>query len=109
MAKEEKREMKKGEKKPKKHLHSIRTEQAEDGSFVHHHTYKAKKEDAHTEPERQNVATSDNPEEAGQHVAEQFAMNQGQQGEPEEGGEAPEQGGGAPDAGAGAGAAPAGM
>jgi hypothetical protein len=62
--------------KPKKHLHAIRTEQAEDGTFVHHHTYKTKKENRNSERERENVATSATPEEAGQHVAEQFGMNQ---------------------------------
>jgi len=67
MAKEEKGKEKGGEgekgKRPKKHLHQIRSVQAEDGSIVHHHTYKAKKEDHHTEPERENVATSATPEE----------------------------------------------
>lgn len=108
MAKE--KEEKKGEgekaKKPaKKHLHSIHTEEAHDGSFVHHHTFKAKKEDHHTEPTRENAATSQTPEEAGQHVAEQFAQNQSQQGgEPggDEGGEAGAEGA-APEAGAAAG------
>jgi hypothetical protein len=92
MAKEEKS----GEgKKPKKHLHEIRTTAAEDGTYVHHHTYKAKKEDAHAEPERQNVATSTTADEAGQHVGDQMAMN--------------EQGGGAEEEpGAGAGGAPEG-
>ncbi len=85
MAEKEKSE---GGKKPaKKHLHEIRSEQAEDGHIVHHQTYKAKKGDAHTEPERKNVAVSSSPEEAGQHVADQFAMNQSPQanggGEPE--------------------------
>jgi hypothetical protein len=87
MAKEEKGKEKGGEgekgKRPKKHLHQIRSVQAEDGSIVHHHTYKAKKEDHHTEPERENVATSATPEEAGEHVAEQMGMN-GQGGGEEE-------------------------
>lgn len=71
-----------GGKKHKKHLHEIRSVQAEDGSIVHHHTYKAKKEDDHAEPERQNVATSTTPEDAGQHVAEQMGMNE----QPDQGG-----------------------
>lgn len=82
MAKEEKHEEHKGEIKPaKKHLHEIRTTEAEDGTFVHHHTWKSKKENRNAERERENVATSATPEEAGQHVAEQFGMNQQ---EPEE-------------------------
>ncbi len=102
MAKEEKKknEEGKGEKKPKKHLHQIRSVQAEDGSIVHHHTYKAKKEDHHTEPERENVATSATPEEAGQHVEEQMGMNGGPEEQEEEA-----EGQGAPAAGA----APGGM
>lgn len=66
----------KHEKKAHKHLHEIRSVQAEDGSIVHHHTYKNKREDAHAEPERQNVATSSNADEAGQHVADQMGMNE---------------------------------
>lgn len=73
--KKEEGEHKEGEHH-KKHLHEIRTTAAEDGSYVHHHTYKAKKEDDHTEPERQNVATSATPDEAGEHVAEQMGMNE---------------------------------
>lgn len=92
-------------KKPKKkHLEEVRTKQAEDGTYVHHHTYKAHKDDAHAEPERQNVATSQTPDEAGEHVAEQFGMNQAP---PAEGAPA---GGGAPggdaEAGGGGGGAP---
>ena len=83
-------------KKHKRHLHEIRSVQAEDGSIVHHHTYKTRKEDPHTEGERQNVATSGDAEEAGQHVADQFGMNQ-QAGQDES---EP-----APDEGAGGGAA----
>jgi hypothetical protein len=64
-------------KKPaKKHLHEIRSEQTEDGHIIHHHTYKKKAGDAETEPERKNMAVSSSPEEAGEHVADQFAMNQ---------------------------------
>ena len=91
------------EKKPRKHLDEIRTKAVGDGTYVHHHTYKGKESDHHTEPERQNVATSNSPEEAGQHVAEQMAMNQPPEQDP---GEAEEQeGGGEPQGGA----APAGM
>lgn len=93
----------KGEGKPhKKHLHQIRTVQAEDGTYVHHHTYKNKKSDMHTEPEREHAATSMNEDEAGQHVTEQMGMNQmgGGEGGEEPGGEAAaggaDQGGGAP-------------
>jgi len=70
-------EEKKGEKKSaKKHLHEIRSEETEDGHILHHHTYKAKKGDDKAEPERKNMAVSSSPEEAGEHVTDQFAMNQ---------------------------------
>jgi hypothetical protein len=82
-----------GKGKKKKHLHEIRSTQAEDGSIVHHHTYKEHKDAKFSEPERGPVATSASPEEAGQHVTEQFGMNQGggggQEPEPEGGGAAP--------------------
>ncbi len=107
MAKEEKHgEHKREEAKPKKHLHEIRTTQAHDGTYVHHHTYKSKKENHNAERERENVATSATPEEAGEHVAEQFGMNQQEpEAEPQEGegeGEEPEAApaAGAPAAGA---------
>jgi hypothetical protein len=84
-------------KKPaKKHLHSIRSEKTEDGHIIHHHTYKKKAGDTETEPERKNVAVSSSPEEAGEHVAEQFGMNDQSQGD---------EGGGGGDASAGAGGA----
>lgn len=108
MAKEEKDkkgESEKAKKPAKKHLHSIYTEEAHDGTYVHHHTYKAKKEDHQSEPTRMNAATSQTPEEAGQHVEEQFAQNQSQQ-EPaqgDEGGEAGAEGGAPPDASASSG------
>jgi hypothetical protein len=64
-------------KKPeKKHLHQIRSEETDDGHILHHHTFKKKRGDTETEPERKNVAVSSSPEEAGQHVDEQFGMNQ---------------------------------
>ena len=64
-------------KKKKMHLHEIRSTQAHDGSIVHHHTYKEHKDHPFTMPERGPMATSSTPEEAGQHIQEQFAMNQG--------------------------------
>ncbi len=82
------KEKEKHHKKAKKHLHQIRSVQAEDGSIVHHHTYKKSKEDHKTEPERENVATSATPEEAGQHVEEQMGMNGGSSGvQPDEDGD----------------------
>ena len=96
MAKEKKEETKPkaehkegGGKKKKLHLHEIRSTQAHDGSIVHHHTFKDHKDAPFAHPERGPVATSSSPEEAGQHVQEQFAMNQGGGGEPEgDGGQA---------------------
>jgi hypothetical protein len=87
-------------KKPaKKHLHEIRSEETEDGHIIHHQTYKKKRGDTQTEPERKNVAVSNSPEEAGQHVAEQFAMN-------DQPSEDPGQGGGDPGASGAGDAAP---
>jgi hypothetical protein len=63
-------------KKKRLHLHEIRSTQARDGSIVHHHVFK-ENADADPMPERGPMATSSSPEEAGQHVQEQFAMNQG--------------------------------
>lgn len=96
------------EKKPaKKHLHKHTIEETEDGHYVHHQTYKKKRGDTETEPERKNTAVSMTADEAGQHAAEQFGMN-----------EPPEQdasaapapdaaaGGGAPDPSAGGGVMP---
>jgi hypothetical protein len=80
--------------KKKLHLHEIRSTQAHDGTIVHHHTFKEHKNAPYAMPERGPVATSASPEEAGQHVAEQFGMNAGGGGEPE-GGAEPEPGGGA--------------
>lgn len=95
MAEEKKGEHEGGKKPAKKHLHEIRSEQTEDGHIIHHHVYKKKSGDTETEPERKNVAVSSSPEEAGEHVADQFAMNQ----------PAPAQGA-APDAAAPGGPAP---
>jgi hypothetical protein len=88
-----------GKKPAKKHLHEIRSEETEDGHIIHHHTYKKKRGDSETEPERKNVAVSSSPDEAGEHVADQFAMNQ----PAPDAGAAPDPGaapGGAPDAAA---------
>ena len=79
------------EKKPKKHLHSIRTEATTDHKgkvtgYISHHTYKAKATDHHTEPEKP-MAVHDSADEAGQHLAEQFGAQEGGAGgaqEPEE-------------------------
>jgi hypothetical protein len=59
----------------KHHLHEIRSTQAADGSIIHHHSYKESADAMHTMPERGPMATSASPEEAGQHVAEQFGQN----------------------------------
>jgi hypothetical protein len=82
-------ERKEGGKKKRLHLHEIRSTQARDGSIVHHHTFKEHPDHPFTMPERGPMATSANPEEAGQHVQDQFAMNQSGGGE-EAGGQEPE-------------------
>jgi hypothetical protein len=79
MAKEEKKpEGEKGKSggKKKLHLHEIRSTYAKDGSIVHHHTYKDHIDSPLSHPERGPMATSADADEAGQHVAEQFGMNQ---------------------------------
>ncbi len=74
MAKE--KETHEGTKSKRKHLKGIYTEQAHDGTLVHHHTYQRDKNDPNTiEPQRGPMATSSSADEAGQHVAEQFGMN----------------------------------
>jgi hypothetical protein len=70
MAKTKKEEDKKPARKHR--LKKITTEEADDGSFVHHHEYQT--HDGH-KVERRNVATSQTPDEAGEHTAEQFGMN----------------------------------
>lgn len=109
MAKEKEESKKKesskegGGKAKRKHLHEIRSTQAHDGSIVHHHTFKDSQDSPFTHPERGPMATSATPEEAGQHVAEQFGMNQGGgEPEPEQGGEPEEAAQGAPAPGGGA-------
>jgi hypothetical protein len=88
--------------KKRLHLHEIRSTQARDGSIVHHHTYQNSADDHMTMPERGPMATSSSPEDAGQHVAEQFGMNQmgGGGGAPEDPAAAagPPEGGGEPQA-----------
>jgi len=60
-------------KKEKKRLVRQEVEETEDGHYLHHHTYRnGKGEHEH----RKNVAVSASPEEAGEHVAEQFGMNE---------------------------------
>jgi len=61
--------------KARLHLRGIRSEQAADGSIVHHHTYADSHDAKFPHPERMNMATSGSPEEAGQHVAEMFGQN----------------------------------
>lgn len=108
MAKEKHEEPKQEEaraKKPKHHLHEIRSVQAHDGSIVHHHTYKEHRDHPHTMPERGPMATSSTPEEAGKHVEEMFGQNNmgggaaGEQmaGAQPQGGGGPEQAGGEPE------------
>jgi hypothetical protein len=96
---EESKEGKKPAGKKRLHLHEIRSTMAHDGSIVHHHTYKNSPDDHMTMPERGPMATSSSPEDAGQHVAEQFGMNQGGGGAPEDPAAAgPPEGGGEPQA-----------
>jgi hypothetical protein len=96
MAEEKKEEHK------RKHLKRVVTEETHDGKFLHHHTYTKSRDDEHEEPERRNVAVSNTPEEAGQHVAEQMGMN-----EPPDQGADPGAPQPTPDPSAGGGAAPA--
>lgn len=62
----------KKDKKKKKKLRELRTVFSDSGHAIHHHTYEG-------EGERQNVAVSSNPEEAGQHLSDQMtqALQQG--------------------------------
>lgn len=95
----------KSEKKPRKHLVKHEIEETEDGHFLHHHTYQKSRHDPSEREHRPNVAVSTSPEEAGQHVAEQSAMNEPPQPDADPGAQ-PEPTP-APDAGGGGGAAPA--
>jgi hypothetical protein len=70
-------EKKDHDKKPeKKHLHRHVIEETDDGHFLHHQTYKKKRGDTETEPERKNTAVSMTADEAGQHAGEQMGMNE---------------------------------
>lgn len=69
--------------KAKLHLRRVVTEQAADGSLVHHHTYADHKDAKFPHPERLNMATSSTPEEAGQHVSDMFSQNGMSQGQGE--------------------------
>lgn len=93
----------KSESKPKKkHLHRVITEAVVDHKgkttgYTTHHQYKAHHADHHAEPEKP-AAVHDNAEEAGEHVTDQFAAQEGAQaqgGAPGGGGEAPDMEGGA--------------
>lgn len=103
-----------GTKAAKKHLHSIRTELVRDhkgkvtGS-VSHHSYLEHPTHPHPGPETPR-AVHNTPEEAGEHVTDQIAAEQG--GAPAAAGAAPapeEAQAGAADPGAAAGAPEAGM
>jgi hypothetical protein len=103
MAEKKKAEGEKKESKPKKHLHSVRTEAVVDHKgkttgYVSHHTYKAKATDHHAEPEKP-MATHDTAEEAGEHVTDQMGAQEGAQAQAPEEAEAQP----APDPGAAAG------
>lgn len=72
-----------GHKPPKKFLHQMVTTQNHDGTLTHSHHYKDHPDHPHHSLVRENAATSQNPADAGQHVEDQFAMNQMGGGEPE--------------------------
>lgn len=73
-------------KKKRRRLREIRSRYTDDGKVVHHHTYE-KEDGSGEEPERQNVAVSQDADEAGQHVSDQMGMNEPmqQEGAPQEG------------------------
>jgi hypothetical protein len=82
----------------RKHLHQVITESVHDKNgkhtgYVHHHVYKDKPTDHHSEPAKP-AGVSDTAEEAGEHVQEQFGA--------QEGGAGAAAGGAAPDAAGGA-------
>ena len=88
MAEKEKKTEGEKSSKPKKHLHSIRTEAVVDHKgkttgYISHHAYKAKATDHHTEPEKP-MATHDSAEEAGEHVQDQMGAQEGAQAPPPE-------------------------
>ena len=79
MAKEEKRESKpKGEKgkKSEKYLEGIFHRRLPDGSFVHEHHYKDKKEDDYTHPPRL-MGTSPTLEDVKQHLEDHWGEGEG--------------------------------
>lgn len=87
-------EGKKSERKEKMHLHEMRIVQNHDGSLTHHHYYKKHPDDAGHYMIREHAASSATPEDAGQHVEDQFSMNQmGAQPQGEPDGDENEQGG----------------
>jgi hypothetical protein len=96
----EKKEEKKGGAKKKLHLHQILTTQAHDGSFIHEHTYKDKKDDVHTRP-AVFAGTSQSMDDLHSHMDDHFGPQAG-------GGEEPggEGGGGEEEEQPAAGAAP---
>lgn len=86
----------------KKHTHAVTTIAAKDGTYVHHHHMKDHPDDQHATV-HENAATSQSPEEAGQHVEDTMAQNEPMappQAAPEAGA-APDAGAAAPGAGAG--------
>ena len=91
-------------KTKRRHLKKIETEETRDGHFLHHHTVTPSRHKDKPEEHHRNVAVSTTPEEAGQHIAEQFGMNE-PPGENSEPAAAPQPdataGGGAPDEAAG--------
>lgn len=90
--KKEKEEEKSEHPKNKHRLVKQEQEETKDGKhIIHHHEYEDEKGARHR---RMNVAVSSSPEEAGEHVSEQFGMNQPpEEGDPGEGeGAAPGEG-----------------
>lgn len=80
-------------KSKKKHLHQVITESVHDGKgkhtgYVHHHVYKESATDHMSEPAKP-AGVSDTAEEAGEHVQQQFAAQEGGAGGPMGGGEPP--------------------
>lgn len=61
-------------KAKKKHTHAVHTVAAKDGTYVHHHEMKDHPDDPHSTM-HENVATSANADDAGQHVADTMAQN----------------------------------
>lgn len=79
MAEKTENEKPKGGKK--KHLHQVITESVHDKNgkhtgYVHHHVYKEKATDHHSEPAKP-AGVSNTAEEAGEHVQDQFGAQEG--------------------------------